>query len=48
MGKRQTIELGDYCDHIIDVLIERGVYKNQIEALRDAVRIQGEKYGVTA
>jgi len=48
MSKRATIELGDYNEHIIDALIEKGIYKNKIEAIRAAVREHGEKYGVCA
>lgn len=43
---RQTIELGENNERIIDTLIERGIYKTKIEVIRAAVREHGEKYGV--
>jgi|GEM_PF-3992549 len=48
MSKRATVDLGENNDRIIQALIEKGVYKTKIEALRAAVREQGEKYGVPA
>ncbi|MGA2105877.1 MAG: hypothetical protein ABSG06_10880 [Methanoregula sp.] len=48
MSKRATIELGDNNERIVDTLIEKGIYKTKIEAIRAAVREHGIKYGVSA
>jgi Arc/MetJ-type ribon-helix-helix transcriptional regulator len=48
MSKRTSIELGCNNERIIDTLIEKGIYKTKIEAIRAAVREHGTKYGVPA
>ena len=43
MSRRATIELGDNNERIIDTLIEKGIYKTKIEAIRAAVTLNMER-----